>query len=170
MPTIPWMRPPSKRLLRDQYSMGSAFSGSGAKPGITGFWMKIDTHSSNSSESPMTHLSADAIARTSSRQVRTAPTKSAWSVVMTSSSSVSAVVCGQADHSSDRIAHATYASANSGSRRHCTRGRTRNQRTAERMPPAMVRKVVGSWPMACTQAVPDSAMKSTKMHQARSRR
>ena len=53
--------------------------------------MKIDTHSSKTSDSAMTHLRADAIARTSSRQVSTLPMKSAWSVVMTSSSSVSAV-------------------------------------------------------------------------------
>ena len=69
--------------------------------------MKIDTHSSNTSDRPMTHLRADAIARTSSRQVSTLPMNSAWIVVMYSSSSVSAVVCGHADHSSDSVAHAT---------------------------------------------------------------
>ena len=38
--------------------------------------MKIETHSSKTSDSAMTHLSAEAIARTSSRQVSTLPMKS----------------------------------------------------------------------------------------------
>ena len=38
--------------------------------------MKIETHSSKTSDSAMTHLRADAIARTSSRQVSTLPMKS----------------------------------------------------------------------------------------------
>ena len=57
---------------------------------------------------------------------------------------------------------------NQGSRRHCTGGRTTNQRPTDSTPPPIVMIAVGSSPNALTQAVPDSAMNSTKMHQPRS--
>jgi hypothetical protein len=77
LPMIPWMRvPQSNRLSRDQYSMGSSAFPT-TKPGRIGACTRSDTHSSNRSESAITHLRADAAARTSSRQVRTLPTKSA---------------------------------------------------------------------------------------------
>ena len=80
---MPWMRPPSKRLLRDQYSIGSTPpSGDDEARAGRRARTKTDTHSSNTIDSAMTHFSADAMARTSSRQVSTLPTKSACSVVM----------------------------------------------------------------------------------------
>ena len=55
----------------------------------------------------MTHLSAEATARTSSRQVRTLPMNNPWSVVITSSSSVRAVASRQCDQMIDSAAHTT---------------------------------------------------------------
>ena len=104
---MPWMRSgKSKRLFRDQYSIGSsAFSTT--QPGMIGSPMTIDTHSSKRIDIATTHFSADATAPTSSRHVRTLPMKSACRVVMYSSSRVIAVVCGHADHASDAVAHTT---------------------------------------------------------------
>ena len=57
---------------------------------------------------------------------------------------------------------------NQGRRRHCTGGRTANQSPNDSTPPPIVMIAVGSSPIALIQAVPDSAMNSTKMHQPRS--
>ncbi len=108
LPMMPWMRPPSKRLSRDQYTIGSSAGEVGiTKPGRIGPPMKIDTHSSKTSERAMTHLSADAIARTSSRHVRTLPMNRPCSVVITSSSRVRAVASRHCDQMIDSAAHAT---------------------------------------------------------------
>ncbi len=118
----------------------------------------------------MTHFRADAAARTSSRQVSTPPMKRAWIVVIHSSRSVRAVVVGQADQISDRVAHTTNPTTNQGRRCSWTGGRMTNHRMTETIPPPIVTAAATGVPNACTQAVPDSAMKSTKMHQPRSSR
>ena len=69
--------------------------------------MKIDTNSSKTIESPRTHFRAEAMARTISRQVSTAAMKRPCSVVMARASQVDSVAAGQADHVTERSAHAT---------------------------------------------------------------
>ncbi len=107
LPKTPWMRPPSKRLSRDQYSIGSMRCEGTTKPGSRGPRTSTETATSNSSDRPTTHLAAEATARTTSRQVSTAPTNSPWKVVMTRSSRVRTDARGHALHESEAVAHAT---------------------------------------------------------------
>ena len=74
---------------------------------MTGCCSTTDTNSSNRRDTDSTHCSADEIARTSSCQVSTPPTNSAWNVVRARSDHVIAVAAGQADHSTDAAPNAT---------------------------------------------------------------
>src|SRR6478609_6092920 len=74
-------------------------------------------HSSISSESPMTHFSADAMPRTSSRHVSMLAMNSAMIVAATSSPHVRIVAERQCDQMSEAPAQMTYAIGNDGSRR-----------------------------------------------------
>ncbi len=169
LPKMPWMRPPSNRLSRDQYTIGSdAFSTGITKRGSSGPPMKTETQTSKRSDRATTHLHAEAIARTSSCHVSTAAMNIACSVVMASSSSVTAVVAGHALHRIDARANSTYATANQGSLRHCTGGRVTIHTMPDTMPEAIATTVVTISPVASTHAVPAMVVNSTKTHQARS--
>ena len=90
------------------------------KPGRSGTPTKIETQSSNTRESAMTHLRADARARTSSRHVRTLPMNSAWMVVMSEEQQGEGRRLGQAVQKQGEGGPEDVRDANPGSRRHCT--------------------------------------------------